>query len=140
MRTKLPLYIAISAVGVGGGLWLLRSSKPSATASTSSAVAKNTGASIAYHDGTYTGSIISSDYGDVQVSAIINGSKLTDIQFLVMPSDGHSGEVTQFAESQLRSEAIQAQSAQVDAVSGATSTTDAFEQSLQVALTKASAS
>ena len=92
-----------------------------------------------YKNGTYTGSIANSIYGNIQVQAVVNDNKLTDVTFLQYPNDRQNSiEINQRAMPILRSEALSAQSAQVDGVSGATDTADAFVQSLSVALAKAS--
>ncbi|HET9946620.1 MAG TPA: FMN-binding protein [Patescibacteria group bacterium] len=91
-----------------------------------------------YKNGTYTGSVADAFYGNVQVQAVITNGRLSDIQFLQYPTDpGHTSEVSSIALPILKQEAIQNQSAQVDAVSGASDTSQAFQQSLQVALQKA---
>ncbi|MDE2144453.1 MAG: FMN-binding protein [Patescibacteria group bacterium] len=91
-----------------------------------------------YTDGTYTGSPADAYYGTVQVAAIISGGKLSNIRFMQYPSDtGHSIYVSEVALPMLKQEAIQAQSANVDIVSGATETSGAFQQSLQSALSRA---
>lgn len=93
-----------------------------------------------YKDGTYTGSVANAFYGNVQVAAVISGGALTDVQFLQTPnSDGHSVQVNTMAAPQLKSEAIAAQSAQVNVVSGATQTSQAFVESLGNALSQAKA-
>ncbi len=93
-----------------------------------------------YADGTYTGSPADAYYGTVQVRAIVQGGKITDVQFLQYPNT-HSTSV--YINSQampyLTQEAIQAQNANVNIVSGATDTSMAFQQSLASALTQAKA-
>jgi uncharacterized protein with FMN-binding domain len=92
-----------------------------------------------FKDGQYTGNVASTVYGDVQVTAVINGGKITNIIGVKMPnSPGHTTEVTNMSFPILKSEAIVAQSAQVHVVSGATQTSEGFSQSLASALTKAS--
>ena len=139
------LSILIVALVAGVGLWwLVRSgngSSQTAASSGGSVPLSSSGNassnSTSYKDGTYTGDIVYNGYGDVQVAAVVSGGKITDIQFLQMPSGGHSSEVTSVASPMLKQEALQAQSANVDIVSGATQTSEAFMQSLQAALTKA---
>lgn len=88
--------------------------------------------------GSFTGSDISTPYGDVQVKAVVSGGRLTKVQALQLPNDrSRSVEISQYAEPILRQEAIQAQSANIDAVSGATYTSEAYSQSLANALQKA---
>lgn len=104
----------------------------------SSSTASTTGAK--YKDGSYTGSVADAQWGYIQVKAIISGGKITDVQFLQHPSDrDRSIQINDFADPQLTQEAIQAQSAQVDVITGATDSSDAFMQSLGDALTQAQA-
>jgi uncharacterized protein with FMN-binding domain len=98
----------------------------------------SSGSSSAFKDGTYTGSVADAYYGSVQVSATISGGKITDVKFLQYP-DTHQTSViiNQQAMPYLQQEAIQAQSSHVQIISGATFTSQAFQQSLQVALSQA---
>ncbi len=97
-----------------------------------------TSATATYKDGQYTGTAADAYYGYIQVQAVISGGKLTDVQFLQYPNDRrNSVEINSQAMPSLKQEAIQAQSAHVDTVSGATDTSLAFVQSLSSALTNA---
>jgi len=91
-----------------------------------------------YADGTYTGSQADAYYGIVQVQAIIQDGKLASVNFLQHPSDRRTSQsINNYATPILESEAIQAQNANVDIVSGATDTSMAFQQSLGDALAQA---
>lgn len=91
-----------------------------------------------YKDGTYTGSVADAFYGNVQVQAIISGGRLVDVKWLQYPNDRQTSiEINSQAMPLLTQEAIQAQSAQVDGVSGASATSPAFIQSLGSALQQA---
>ena len=91
-----------------------------------------------YADGTYTGSSVYAYYGYVQVKATISGGKLTDVTFLKYPNDrGRSVEINSYATPILSQEAITAQSASVDGVTGATDTSQGFRESLSSALSQA---
>ncbi len=91
-----------------------------------------------YKDGTYTGSVADAFYGNIQVKVVISGGKITDVIFLQYPNDRNTSiEINTQAMPLLKQEAIQAQSAQVDGVSGATASSDAFIQSLGDALKQA---
>lgn len=91
-----------------------------------------------YRDGQYTGPVTDALYGNVQVKATISGGKLVDVVFLDYPKDrSTSREISNQAMPILKSEAISAQSAQVDVVSGATQTSRAFIESLTAALNDA---
>ncbi|HUD20710.1 MAG TPA: FMN-binding protein [Candidatus Saccharimonadales bacterium] len=92
-----------------------------------------------YKNGTYTGSVADAFYGNVQVQVTIAGGKITDVKFLDYPQDRNtSRQINSQAMPYLTQEAIQAQSANVDIVSGATATSGAFQQSLSSALQQAS--
>lgn len=94
--------------------------------------------SSAYKDGTYTGTRADAVYGYIQVQATVSGGKITNVTFLEYPNDHHeSVQINQRAMPFLKQEAIQAQSANVDGVSGATDTSQAFVESLSAALNKA---
>ncbi len=91
-----------------------------------------------YKDGTYTGTSADAFYGNIQVQATIANGKLTNVQFLQWPNDRfRSVRINQQALPWLVQEAIQAQSSQVDAISGATDSSIAFSESLKSALTQA---
>ncbi len=118
-----------------------RSSSSSAAApgATATSGATSTPGSL-YKDGSYTGSVADAQWGVVQVKAVIQSGKITAVQFLQYPNDhGYSIQVNNYADPQLSSEAIQAQSANVDIVTGATDTSEAFMQSLSDALSQAHA-
>ena|SRR5579862_7366199 len=96
--------------------------------------------SVSYKDGTYVGSVADATWGNVQVQAVIQGGKITSVQFLQYPNDrDRSVVINNYADPRLSSEAIQAQSANVDVVTGATDSSQAFIQSLSDALSQAKA-
>jgi uncharacterized protein with FMN-binding domain len=81
------------------------------------------------------GPVVATQFGDVQVRVTISNGKITDVQPLQMPFDRqHSQELSQSAAPILHDEVLQAQSAQIDLLSGATYTSSAYQQSLQAAL------
>jgi uncharacterized protein with FMN-binding domain len=91
-----------------------------------------------YKDGVYTGDVTDAFYGNVEVQVTISGGKITDVVFLQYPNDRNTSiEINSQAMPYLKQEAIAAQNAQVDIVSGASQTSRAFIQSLQSALDKA---
>ena len=91
-----------------------------------------------YKDGEYNGTIADAYYGNVQIKAVIAGGKIADVQFLDYPQDRRTSiEISNYAMPILKTEAIQIQSAEVDIVSGATQTSQAFRDSLAVALAEA---
>jgi uncharacterized protein with FMN-binding domain len=90
------------------------------------------------YSGQLTGNPIQIPFGTVQVQVTMQNGTITDVQALQLPNDrGHSAEVSAYAGPQLRTEALQAQSAQIDTISGATYTSYGYQQSLQSALDQA---
>ncbi|MDE3193538.1 MAG: FMN-binding protein [Chloroflexota bacterium] len=84
---------------------------------------------------TVTGKTVDTIFGQVQVRVTIQGKRIVDVQPLQLPFDrARSAYISQVAGPMLRSEAIQAQSANIDVISGATYTSMAYGQSLQSAL------
>jgi uncharacterized protein with FMN-binding domain len=93
-----------------------------------------------YRDGSYTGDDVSMRFGDVQVQVVVAGGRITDVVAVQMPSDrARSAYISQVAGPVLHDEVLQAQSAQIDTLSGATYTSDAYAQSVQAALDHARA-
>ena len=96
-------------------------------------------AAQAYADGVYTGPPADAYYGIIQIQALVQGGQLTALKVLKYPSDRRTSvSINRQALPMLRDEAIRAQSANVDIISGATLTSRAFIQSLRGALKKAS--
>ncbi len=91
-----------------------------------------------FKNGNYTGDIVDASYGYVQVVAIISGGKITDVQFLDYPQDRpESLRKSTRAMPVLISEAIAIQDSNVDTVSGASFTSQAYRESLASALAQA---
>lgn len=93
-----------------------------------------------YRNGSYNGSVTDAYYGNMQVQAIIQAGKLASVQILEFPNDRRTSiRINNIALPYLIDEAIKAQSSNVDVISGATLTSEAFAQSLQTALETAKA-
>ncbi|MFF4117818.1 FMN-binding protein [Streptomyces sp. NPDC001714] len=87
---------------------------------------------------TVTGDTVQTRWGPVQVKVTIKNGKITDVTAVQYPSDNpRDQEINDYALPQLRSEALAAQSASIDTVSGATYTSQGYQQSLQSALDSA---
>lgn len=87
---------------------------------------------------TVEGDAISTRYGDVQVRVVVSGGRVVDVQAVTLPSDrARSQAISSDAGPLLRQEALRAQSARINTVSGATYTSDGYAQSLQSALDRA---
>jgi uncharacterized protein with FMN-binding domain len=77
-------------------------------------------------------------HGPVQVSIVVKSKKIVSVKAVISPlDDGRSPFLQGRAIPILKQETLTAQSANIDAVSGATETSEAYIQSLQVAIKKA---
>jgi uncharacterized protein with FMN-binding domain len=89
---------------------------------------------------TVTGTVANTQYGPMQIELTLVGQKITKVTVLQRTDDGsESNEIDSMAIPQLTSETLAAQSARIDAVSGASYTSSGYIQSLQSALDKATA-
>lgn len=103
---------------------------------TSTAPAETT--STAPAERSVDGPTVFSRFGDVQVRVILQGTRIVDVQSLQLPFDRpRSQSISDQAGPWLHDEAIQAQSANIDTIGGATYTSDGYRQSLQAALDQA---
>jgi uncharacterized protein with FMN-binding domain len=108
-------------------------STPRATA-TATATAKPSRRS----SGTFSGADVVTQFGDVQVAITLKRGQITDVRALQLPSDRpRSQYISQTVEPLLRNEVINAQSANINLIAGATYTSDAWANSAQAALAKA---
>jgi uncharacterized protein with FMN-binding domain len=85
--------------------------------------------------GTYDGDVVQTRFGTVQVQITVKAGQITDVAALKLTdAEGRSVQISNYAAPILRSEVLQAQSANVQTVGGATVTSDAYLTSLQAAL------
>jgi uncharacterized protein with FMN-binding domain len=88
-------------------------------------------------EGTLAGSRIYTFFGFVKVDAVVTGGRLVNVRVREYPDhSGTSRRINEFALPYLVREAVDSQSPNIDAVSGATITSEAFAQSLYSALSK----
>ena len=91
-----------------------------------------------FKDGSYTGPVVDVYFGNVQVQAVVSQGKLSNVKILQAPNDrSTSVRIAAHAMPILTTEAISAQSANVNIVSGATETSQGFQKSLAAALAQA---
>jgi len=87
---------------------------------------------------TVTGAVASTQWGPVQVELTVSNSKITKVDVLQYPNgNSKDAEINDHALPILTQETLNAQSAQIDMVSGATVTSTGYVQSLQSALDEA---
>jgi len=95
------------------------------------------GASAASAATTIDGPVVSTQFGPVQVEIVVTDGRLEDVIALQLPTGRNSGQISDWSEPILREEALRAQNANIDIVSGATYTSEAYARSLQAALDEA---
>ncbi len=86
---------------------------------------------------TYKGPEVDMRWGPVQATIKVKGKKIASVSIATSPENERSLFIDQQAVPDLRTETLQAQSSQIDGVSGATMTSDAYIESLQAAIKKA---
>jgi uncharacterized protein with FMN-binding domain len=132
-------YHAATGTSAAGGTTATSKTATSTTTTTATRATTSTAANSASSSKvrTATGSDVSFRYGDLQVKVTMTGTKVTDVQVVQLNvSDPHSDQIDQSAIPALKQEAISAGSAKISAVSGASYTSAAYEQSLQSAIDK----
>jgi uncharacterized protein with FMN-binding domain len=82
-----------------------------------------------------TGGVAQYAYGDLSVQVTVTGSRITDVGIAsIQEVDQRSVDIDDQAIPLLRQQVLRVQSANIDGVSGATFTSQAYAQSLQSAL------
>ena len=110
------------------------SSSSTGSGGSSSSGSGSSGSGVA----TVTGDTAQTQWGPVQVQITVSSGTITDVTAVQYPSgNGRDQEINSYALPVLAQEAVAAQSANIDHVSGATVTSDGYVQSLQSALDKA---
>jgi uncharacterized protein with FMN-binding domain len=137
--TRAPAVVAATALGLGALLAFHPNTKPpqvmtapatSGGASSSSAASPNSQ--------TFTGAVETNQYGNVQVQITVSNGHLTDVSAVQLPSsDPQSAQINATAGPLLQQQAVAAQGASLDGVSGATYTSTGYEASLATALSEA---
>ncbi|MFF7189800.1 FMN-binding protein [Streptomyces sp. NPDC008222] len=108
---------------------------PTAGAPASSAPATGSG----LKNGTFKGAPAQNEYGTIQTTVTVSGGRITDVTASFPTTPARSAQINSRAVPALRQEALAAQSASIDAVSGASFTTASYKQSLQSAIGAAKA-
>ena len=122
----------------GGSAAGQASSAPRGSSASSAASQGSTAGSAGTR--TVTGTVASTSYGPMQVQVTLLGRKITAVKVLQQTDTGTmSQQIDSNAIPQLTSETLAAQSARINAVSGASYTSAGYIKSLQSALDKATA-
>lgn len=110
----------------------------SSGATSSGTTSSGTTSSGSSSSATYTGEEASTQWGIVEVKITVKDGKITKSEAVEYPTGNpRDQEINAYAVPQLNSEVVSAQSGSIDAVSGATVTSDGYIQSLQSAIDKA---
>ncbi|MFF5536130.1 FMN-binding protein [Streptomyces cinerochromogenes] len=136
--------IVLASAATVSGMVLLLALKPHTaptvvTASTRAPAASSSASpGTAAGSRTVTGDTVQTRWGPVRVRVALKDGRLTDVTAVDYPQDNpRDREINSYALPRLRSEALEAQSAEIDSVSGATYTSDGYRRSLQSALDSA---
>jgi uncharacterized protein with FMN-binding domain len=132
---RAPIVLTATAAGLAAVLGYHTHSLPPASATAqapaASAPAPVPGGAVRQ----FTGSDVPNQYGDVEVRVTTTGGRITRVAAVRLPgADGRSQQISSFAGPQLAQQALTAQSANIDGVSGATYTSESYKSSLQSAL------
>ena len=136
-----PIILSATVAGTAGVLAFHAQTPAVQTATASTAAATATAApssaSTTTGSGTATGDAVDTQYGAAQVRVTVENGKITKVEALQLQgNDPRSVQISGSAEPVLQQEALTDQTADVDAVSGATFTSASYTQSLQSALDK----
>ena len=128
-KSHAPSVPAAATTGTSGG------SSSSSTTVQGEFFTGSQAANLPPEETALTGHVANTVYGPVQVQLIVRHSKIIKVAVLQQPTTTiHDIQIGQFAFPELISETLKAQSAKIDAVSGASYTSEGYIQSLQSAL------
>lgn len=128
MKRAIPALVLSAAALVP--VWRYAPSTDTTSTTTTAEPAPSASASTSSGSTVVTGPTIDTEKGPVQVRATFQGEKITAVTFLQQPDHPQ----TEAAVPVLIEETLTAQSADIDTVSGATITSDAYRESLQAAI------
>ena len=147
MKKIMAVLISIIALGAAAYSAFMIFLKPETTTTTATKTSEvsNQSSSSSTSDSTTTtstsfntGASTSTEWGDVQLQITVSSGKITNISALTYPNDeGKSVAINQEAIPAYTKEAISNQSADIQAISGATETYKGFTGSLQDAINQA---
>jgi uncharacterized protein with FMN-binding domain len=125
-----------TAAAVTGSTDTSTSTSSDPAASSSSSASSSSAASSS--SGTYTGDAVSTRWGTVQVQITVQNGKIVKAEAIQYPSENSKDqEINAYAVPQLNAEVVSKQSGSIDAISGATVTSNGYIQSLQSAIDQA---
>ena len=127
-----PTMPVAATTGTGGGS---ATSSSSSSATTIPGEFRSVADPLTTGESTITGKVASTVYGPVQIQLVVKNSKIVKVAVLEQPTNTiHDIQIGEFAFPRLISETLTAQSAKIDAVSGASYTSAGYIASLQSAV------
>ena len=136
-----PAFLLVGTIGALGLILRQQPPHPPGTPSAgaldlnAAAVPAGSGTTSRPGDREILGKVASTDWGDVQVRITVHGKRIVAVLAVRHPDAGlQSRRINQRALPVLYRETTQAQTAHIDAVSGATITSGGYRQSLQSAI------
>jgi uncharacterized protein with FMN-binding domain len=139
MKRSIPAVLLTAAVAVpAGAVWTAThtashaAATPKATPTPTHTSSKKKKTKTTTR--TFTGPSEDMQWGPVQVTVTIKNKKVTDVQASAPMERARSQFINEQALPMLRQEVLQAQSANIDLIGGATMTSEAYDASLQAAL------
>lgn len=132
MRRTIPVLLSTVAAVVPVSAALLGTPAHAATSTTTHKTARPKVITR-----TIKGPNVDMRWGTVQVTIIVKGKKITDVRTVSPTERPRSAFINDQAVPMLRQEVLQAQNANIDLISGATMTSEAFVESLQAAVKSA---
>jgi len=129
-KSHSPTVPVAATTGTGGA-----SSSSSSSATTVPGEFRSVAGPLTQGETTITGKVGHTVYGPVQVQLVVKSGKIVKVAILEQPSNTiHDIQIGEFAFPKLIGETLAAQSAKIDAVSGASYTSAGYIASLQSAV------
>jgi len=129
-KSHSPAVPVAATTGTGGA-----SSSSSSSATTVPGEFRSVAGPLTQGETTITGKVGHTVYGPVQVQLVVKSGKIVKVAILEQPANTiHDIQIGEFAFPRLISETLAAQSAKIDAVSGASYTSAGYIASLQSAV------
>lgn len=133
MRGTIPVLLSTAAAVVPVSAAFLGPPAHAATSTTTHrAASKPTATKVTTR--TIKGPGVDMRWGTVQVTIIVKSKKITDVRTVAPTERSRPAFINEQAVPMLRQEVLQAQNANIDVISGASMTSEAFVTSLQAAI------
>ncbi len=134
-KSHAPTLPVAATSGTGGGSSTSSSSSSSSSTTTVPGEFQSVTGPLTAGETKITGHVANTVYGPVQIQLVVKNSKIVKVAVLEQPTNTiHDIQIGEFAFPRLISETLAAQSAKIDAVSGASYTSAGYIASLQSAV------